>query len=152
MSDRAACQVIVHSCPKYQRGALMKAIEDAFEFGPWDENPSREGGELVLGERYGAEEMSLGAYDWVSDDLEKAAPGAAFTCWSDPKYEYDGGMTMRHPKLGRWTGGCDSMGNPHLDVRVVKDMLTAHPGGLDDPQFLKESGIAWLEKFEEARA
>ena len=145
MSDRAYCQVIVYHCPTGQRSAMLAKIESLFDFGPWDENPSRETRTLVFGERYGSDEQPLDAFERYADELIEVAPGSSFACWSDPKYEYDGAIVLYEPTLGRYRGACGQSGDPYLTARQIEDIFAA-----GDVSLTMASGFAWLMKFEEA--
>ena len=145
MSDRGYCQVIVYHCPTGQRSAMLAKIEELFEFGQWDENPSSDTRTLEFATVYGAEEQPLDAYDRYSAALIEVAPGSSFACWTDPKYEYPGAIVLYEPSLGRYDGRCDANGNPYLTAREIEAVLTAQ-----DVPIGTASGLAWLSKFEEA--
>jgi hypothetical protein len=158
VSDRSYAQVIVTDCPEEQRAAARAAIYDAFGSDTLNEEPTLDqpildkpaplenlitwppNPDLVLGDRYGDEECSLDQNEVIANALIAAAPGCSFAAWSDPKYEFDGAMTMYTPELGRFDGACDSNGNIHWTNEEISQFFGATP--IPD-RVEKALGLTW---------
>lgn len=142
MSDRAPVNLIVHFCPPEQEQAILKFINEhgltEDYFGGGDEM------ELKLHTVYGSDDEPLDEYAEIATALSELVPHAAFEVWSDPKYEYPGGVTFWTLELGFFNGTCDANGEPYL---------TAHEymKGLTPDQVFAKLGIAWEQKFQEYR-
>ena len=99
---------------------------------------------LALGEKYGDDEMSLGTDQEIADALIESFPSVTFEVWQDPKYEWDGTITIYAPDLGRYGGTCNSEGEPYLTARQVRDGIAA--GDID-----KTLGLVWLDRIDELK-
>lgn len=140
MSDRSAAQIVIYDCPMEKRADLLALFEE-FDFA---EEFISEADELKLFTSYGYEESALDAYEEIARAVIVKVPEATFAAWNDPKYEYDGALVMYAPDLGRYEASCNSLGEPYILTRQVRDALTA--GDLD-----KVLGLAWLDRFEELK-
>lgn len=143
MSDRSAFQLIVYACPDKQREALLKVLRYEGLSEDWTDPV---GETLLLAVQYTAEEKTLDAYESIANRVIAVAPGAAFLCWNDPKYEYPGAITMYEPTLGRFTGECDQSGDPYLTAGAFRSINFDG----DDPIGEIENllGMPWLDLFE----
>lgn len=104
MSDRAYAQIFIYDCPEEQRADLLDALSPTF--GPidstnWDAIPVQF---VVDGAPCGVIEVD--APGWA-----KAAPGATWVAWEDPKFEWLGTAAYYHGgKVVIFT--CDVDGKP----------------------------------------
>lgn len=132
MSDRSYLQLVIYACPPDQESTLRRIID---ENGLARTAP----GEPLIGEWFD-EESPLGAYDEIADALIAAAPGCAFACWNNPKYEIPGGLTQYHPTLGAYHHDCDAYGEPTFTQSEVERFLR-----LQAPRL--ELGLPWRDAF-----
>jgi hypothetical protein len=65
------------------------------------------------------------AADVDTDAMIKAAPGATWEFWEDPKYEWLGDWHGYTPSAGELGGDCDSDGNVVIDARAALATLAA---------------------------
>lgn len=139
MSDRSYGQVIIYDCPPQRRKALLALLTEEFALSCELEDGSNE---LHLFESYGADEQPLDIYETLSQRIVEIVPEAAFRCWGDPKYEYDGAICLHTPELGFYFGQCNSLGGPYLLSSEINDAVSA--GDLE-----KVAGIPWLLRLDE---
>lgn len=148
MSDRSAFTLVVYDCPPEQREAVLGIINEhgltEDYFGDKDVD------ELDLGATYGYGEMDLTAYQDVAEEIIEAAPGATFQCWNDPKYEYGGATTIYAPDLGRFTGDCDSDGDPYITASRFREVMKGGSAFADQQD--RALGLPWLDRLDDLKA
>jgi len=98
-----------------------------------------------------AEEMSLGYYEEIADQLIDADPNIVFECWNDPKYEWLGGYAAYTPDLGWFRHDCDSEGNPVFTAQAYKAILAEVGLELPSGPIATKLGIPWEDKFQSYR-
>jgi len=91
--------------------------------------------------RFVAEEMGLGAYEEIGEQLIGVDPRLMFQCWNDPKYEYMGGLFRYTPHLGRFQHDSDSRGSPMFSAEEVMAIVSS---GSDLESLL---GLPWVQAF-----
>jgi len=121
MGDYTNATLIIEACPPDKREAVLNVIRRQGLGEDW--GTSHVGDTLQIGEQYVDDSASLAANIEVADDLIEAAPDAAFVIWTDPKYEYLGGITMYTPELGRFDGDCDADGNVVIQTPAARQQL-----------------------------
>lgn len=109
MSDRTYAQLVVHTITPEELHALRNALADS-DWSDMNEEPGP-GDELL---RWGWDEAPLDAFEQLAEIVTKAAPGAAFSAWVDPKHEYSGAIARRRPGETVWYGPCDADGNVYV--------------------------------------
>lgn len=110
MGDYTDLQLFVHDCPDDQAAALVAVIVDRGLHVDWD-GPFAEPGELHIGTPYTSRGAAGDDSSDVADALSEAAPGAKFTVWTDPAYEWLGALVRYTPELGLHHAECDAEGN-----------------------------------------
>src|SRR5207253_1503096 len=100
-----------------------------------------------LGTVYGDQEASLMANDEIASALIEGAPGATFVVWVDPKYEYDGVITIYAPDLGRFDAESDSDGNIHHTNSQVRRIVAIE----DIQERRRVLGTPWEERIDGLR-
>lgn len=107
--SREYTYLYVADCPPAERDALAEAAREC-GFDELDE--------LLLREAY-LTELDAEAPIWVTDELERAAPGAVFQVWN-----HHGQSVVRTPELGRYTHPCDADGDPVFSAQEVRALAT----------------------------
>jgi hypothetical protein len=154
MSDRTYFQLVVFAAPE----AELAAFRAALDADPEEPDPGRTYADstladlgdpadeplAVLGEafpiRWGWEEERLDAASEYGPLIAATMPGATFSAWADPAYEYPGECYDYAPDLGAFVGVCDADGVPYVSAR---DILKA-PNMTAIRDLV---GAAWQERF-----
>jgi len=92
-----------------------------------------------------AEEMTVGYYDECASVLIKLDPNIVFYCWSDPAYEWLGGLVMYTPELGRFDADCDSTGNAVFRAEQIMGFVGGNGNSIED--LAAFTGTAWTDAF-----
>ena len=104
--------------------------------------------ELVLGHRYGWDEMPLDSYSTLASGIIGVAPLATFQCWVDPKYDYDGETVIYAPDLGEFSGPCTEGGEPYIESQSVRRILREETSSEDKIATLSRAlGLPWSERL-----
>lgn len=126
MGDYTALQLFVHDCPADQAAALVDVIVDHELHVDW-EGPYAEPGELHIGTPYTSRWAAGSESQDLADALIEAAPGAKFTTWTDPAYEWLGTVVRYTPELGRHQAECDAEGNAVFSASELLAAVGNHP-------------------------
>jgi len=147
MGDRTCHQVYVYDCPKDQVRAVQEVLEGYF----WEQGPR--GGRISACEPYLASEITCGTSDEIAAKLMKAAPGASFVLWEDPKYEWLGSVSAYTPELGVFSAECDANGQPVIHYQTAAQVITEAAGAGADvlAAFARAMGRPWLDEWGTAR-
>lgn len=140
MSDRACTRLIIKSIPEDQvkvATAVLTGFFDVFDVSS--------AAELVAGE-YVDEEGRLDLSNEIAQALIAAAPGMAFTTWTDPKYEYEGVLSMYTPELGLYQHGCNADGDATFTAWEIERWL-----GLTMVDLTVKLGKPWTDALFSAR-
>jgi hypothetical protein len=104
MSDRTYAQIFIYGCPEEQRNDLLRALRHTF----W---PSDDVNWGILPVGFAAEETQCGAIQKYAAGWARAALGATWVAWEDPKFEWLG--TVAYCLTGEVvTFPCDAEGHP----------------------------------------
>ena len=125
MGDRTCLNLVIHdNLPK----AHLAAVRAVFEDYGTPEEPDPSSLELM------AVEAPLGAYADLADELVELMAGDresgreplafSFDVWSDPKYEYLGGLVKHRPGHHRFSADCDANGQALLTDAEIDALLT----------------------------
>lgn len=140
MSDRSYFQLRFYSVPPDEDAAIREVMADH------DLDTDATIPLVNDDDAWDAEECALDMYERVGYDLAGVAPGSTFACWSDPKYEYPGGLVMHAPGLGIFDHDCDSNGNATFTAAEVASFVTEarQPDGtIDTAIFEHKLGLPW---------
>lgn len=129
MGDYTELQVFIHNCPEDQVVALVDVLIN-WRLGVDWEGPEPERGELHIGTPYTNRSVAGDASEDLADELIDVAPGAMFTVWTDPAYDWLGSLVRYTPKLGRHNADCNAYGQamftelqiPLSDARKLRDL------------------------------
>jgi hypothetical protein len=150
MGDTTNFQLTIYDCPDDQRESLVQVIQDLRQDGDFSGAPSEGFDELELMNAYTDGLASLTAHDDYATDIIEAAPGATFVCWTDPKYEWLGGLVMYTPNLGRFDADCDANGVPAIGPYAILQAVVDQPENATRDEILdalgKLTGWAWLDR------
>jgi hypothetical protein len=137
MSDRTYAQIFIYDCPEEQRADLLDALSPTF--GPidstnWDAIPMQ----------FVVDETPCGVIEVDAPGWAKAAPGATWVAWEDPKFEWLGTAAYcLGGKVVVFT--CDAEGKP------VATLDTARAAGVSgealDKLFPGHEVVEELEKL-----
>lgn len=126
MGDYTNLQLFVHDCPDDQAAALVEVIIDHELHVDWD-GPLAKAGELHIGTPYTSRGATGDESEHLADALIDAAPGASFTTWTDPKYEWLGVVVRYTPDLGRHQADCDQQGQAVFGEQEILRAIGNHP-------------------------
>jgi hypothetical protein len=149
MSDRSYFQLRFYHVPPDEEAAIREVMDDN-GLNTDDTIP------LVNDDNaWDAEECPLDMYEQVGAAIAAVASGTTFACWSDPKYEYLGGLWMHAPGLGSFTHDCDAAGNATFTAREVGTFVAEarQPDGtIDTAIFERKLGLPWDAAIAAAQA
>lgn len=121
MSDRTPIQLIVADCPLDQTQAILDLIEDKSLVIEYVDQTNPPEGQLGLGLSYMDYETTCGSSAEIAKHLQEVAPGASWTVWEDPAYEWLDKINMFTPELGLFTAECSTEGDA---VFTADEILT----------------------------
>jgi hypothetical protein len=155
MGERTDFQLIVYDCPADQCAAVIEILNDFdLDFEHELGSAERSHSELFLGRTY--TDHSYGALsDDVGAQFVERAPGAIFTCWTSPAYEYLGNAVMYAPDLGKFTADCDANGTPLLSQDELRRAILAAPAPATREEIADAvdcaAGAPWLDRIDQLR-
>ena len=120
MADRTSARLIIHDCPADQVRAVLDVIRN---YDLTDEGQPKDD-RITLGESWSAYEISCGSASEIDSALQATAPGASWTVWEDPAYEWLGDIYRYVSGLGSWSAQCNADGEPVFTRRAVRDAMT----------------------------
>lgn len=137
MSDTCNAALSVTDCPEDQRAALLAAVEELDMGSEAYDSPEDTTAPLLS---WGWNDAQLDLNETIAAALIEAAPGATFTTYAEPAYEYPGCVTMYAPDLGRFDGVCDADGVPYVTATELRKVTD-----LDSMRRL--AGLPWFERI-----
>lgn len=134
-------QIIISDCPDDQAAALLRVLLNADLDVDWmdDVETPRDG--LIIGHALYTNRSTAGDESGeLAALMIEAAPGASFTAWTDPTWEYQGMLVRYVPALGRRDDDCDVDGQAMF---TEDQILRALPGG--EAAVRATVGAAWTQ-------
>lgn len=148
MSDRASARYTFYHVPPEDAAKVVAFLMEYADAIEWSEQMPTDA--VVIGAGYTVEEVTLGVHDEIYAALKDT--GVYYSCYQDPKYEWDGQVEYFTPILGRFTAYCNSAGDVYFTQYQLQEVFASHADdSLQD--FLKGpwrelTGVAWLEAFQ----
>lgn len=111
MSDRTFLQIEICDAPDAELAAIETVFE-TFDLRYEQESDSTESeGRIRFGSTAQNEEICCGSASLIAQKLIACAPGASWSLWEDPKYEWLGDLFLYTPTLGVFNADCSSGGD-----------------------------------------
>lgn len=139
MGDRSYLQVTVYDCPSRRRQVAELLAQYVTYQGDLLSGEEPDPDEVVVGEQYTTEEISLGSMTELAGGLISAAPRCSFLGWQDPYGGDTGDLVAYSPKWGRFDAECTSGGAVLLGPDGVQRLAAdaAAQGYLDRDSVLR---------------
>jgi hypothetical protein len=139
MGDYTQLQIFIHDCPDDQVLALVDVLINYQMQVEWD-GPEPERGELHIGTAYTNRSTAGDASQDLAGEIIEAAPGATFTTWTDPAYEWLGVLARYVPALGEHNAECNGEGQAVFSEPEIIEAL-----GRGEQAVRDLVGTAWSE-------